>query len=209
MIRLVKITGKNVWDILKLRVRENQRSFVASNDTSIIEAYIAQNENGHAFPFGIYDDETPVGFCMIGYGVDDSWTDAPAVAKDSYNIWRLMIDERFQGKGFGKEAMNRILDFIKTEPCGSAETCWLSYEPENTAAKKLYHSFGFQETGDFDENEIIATLNLQGPIDVLIPNENIANNSHPYNQTITKNSSPEEKATLWVFDSRRNAGFPS
>ena len=198
MIKLEKISGKNVWDILKLRVSENQRSFVASNDISIIEAYVVQNENGHAFPFGIYDDETPVGFCMIGYGVDDSWTDAPAVAKDNYNIWRLMIDERFQGKGFGKEAMNRILDFIKTEPCGSAETCWLSYEPENTAAKKLYHSFGFQETGDFDENEIIATLNLQGPIDVLIPNENISSNSHPNIQTITKNSSPEEKATLFM-----------
>jgi diamine N-acetyltransferase len=71
MIRLKKISGKNIWDILKLRVRENQRSFVASNDISIIEAYVAQSENGHAFPFGIYDDETPVGFCMIGYGVDD------------------------------------------------------------------------------------------------------------------------------------------
>ena len=97
---------------------------------------------------------------MIGYGADDSWTDAPAIAKDSYNIWRLMIDERFQGKGFGKEAMNRILDFIKTEPCGSAETCWLSYEPENTVAKNLYRSFGFQETGDWDGNEIIAVLDL-------------------------------------------------
>ena len=160
MIRLEMISGKNVWDILKLRVSEAQRSFVASNDISIIEAYIAQIENGHAFPFGIYDYETPVGFCMIGYGADDSWTDAPAIAKDSYNIWRLMIDERFQGKGFGKEAMNRILDFIKTEPCGSAETCWLSYEPENTVAKNLYRSFGFQETGDWDGNEIIAVLDL-------------------------------------------------
>ena len=91
MIRLERSSGKNVWDILNLRVSEAQRSFVASNDISIIEAYVAQNENGHAFPFGIYNDETPVGFCMIGYGVDDSWTDAPPIAKDSYNIWRLMI----------------------------------------------------------------------------------------------------------------------
>ena len=198
MIRLERISGKNVWDILKLRVSENQRSFVASNDISIIEAYVAQNENGHVFPFGIYDDETPVGFCMISYGVDDSWTDAPAIANDSYNVWRLMIDERFQGKGFGKEAMNRILDFIKTEPCGSAVTCWLSYERENTTANKLYHSFGFQETGDMDGNEIIAALNLQEPIEVQSQDEDIASDSHPYNQVITKNSSPEEKANLFM-----------
>ena len=184
MIRLEAINGKNIWDILKLRVSENQRPFVASNDISIIEAYIAQNENGHAFPFGIYDDETPVGFCMIGYGVDDSWTDAPEVAKDNYNIWRLMIDERFQGKGFGKEAMGRILDFIKTEPCGSAEKCWLSYDPENTTAQKLYHRFGFQETGDLDENEIIATLDLQEPIIIQSRNENIASDSYAYNHMI-------------------------
>ena len=50
MIRLKKISGKNIWDILKLRVRENQRSFVASNDISIIEAYVAQNETVMPFP---------------------------------------------------------------------------------------------------------------------------------------------------------------
>ena len=165
MIRLERISGNNVWEILKLRVSENQRSFVAPNDISIIEAYIAQNENGHAFPFGIYDHETPVGFCMIGYDVDDSWTDAPAVATKNYNVWRLMIDERYQGKGFGKEAMKQILDFIRTGPCGSAEKCWLSYEPENTAAKELYRSFGFRETGDRDGNEIIAILDLIRPVD--------------------------------------------
>lgn len=44
--------------------------------------------------------------------------------------------------------------------CGEAQYCWLSYEPENTAAKKLYHSFGFRETGEMDEGEIIAVLGL-------------------------------------------------
>lgn len=65
MIRLEAISGKNVWDILKLRVGEAQKSFVAPNDVSIIEAYIAITHHGHAFPFGIYDGDTPVGFCMI------------------------------------------------------------------------------------------------------------------------------------------------
>ena len=102
MIRLEKINGKNVWDILKLNIREDQKGFVASNNTSIIEAYIALSNNGQAFPFGIYDDDTPVGFCMIGYGADDDWEDAPSIAKDNYDIWRFMIDEHCQGKGYGK-----------------------------------------------------------------------------------------------------------
>lgn len=159
MITLKKIDGKNVWDILKLHVGEEQKHFVAPNDVSIIEAYIALTHHGRAFPFGIYDGDVPVGFCMIGYGADDEWEDAPAVAAGNYNLWRLMIDERYQGKGYGKAAMKEILGFIAEEPCGPAELCWLSYEPENTAAKMLYESFGFRETGERDGNEVIAVLN--------------------------------------------------
>ena len=50
--------------------------------------------------------------------------------------------------------MKLALDFIKTFPCGEAEYCWLSYEPENTVAKAPYESFGFVETGDMDGEEI-------------------------------------------------------
>ena len=81
MVRLVPISGENVRDILKLQVLESQRNFVAPNDMSLIEAYIALSHRGQAFPFGIYDGDVPVGFCMIGYGADDDWKDAPAEQK--------------------------------------------------------------------------------------------------------------------------------
>ena len=71
-----------------------------------------------------------------------------------------MIDKAYQGRGYGKEAVKLALDFIKTLPCGSAEYCWLSYEPENEVARKLYSSFGFTETGDMDGEEMIAVLKL-------------------------------------------------
>ena len=160
MLHLEKVTAKNVWDLLKLDVAESQRSFVAANDVSIIEAYTTITANGHAFPFGVYNDDTPVGFLMIGYDVDDSWEDAPEIAKGSYNLWRLMIDKKYQGMGFGKEAMRLSLDFIRTFPCGEATTCWLSYEPENETARRLYRSFGFEETGEMDGEEVIAALSL-------------------------------------------------
>ncbi len=160
MLRLEKVTGKNVWDLLKLKVSDDQRSFVAGNDISIIEAYTAITGNGYAFPFGIYEDDTPVGFLMIGFDVDDYWDDAPKIAKSNYNLWRLMIDRSYQGKGFGREAVKLALDFIRTFPCGKAAYCWLSYEPDNDVARKIYSSFGFSETGERDGEESIAVLKL-------------------------------------------------
>lgn len=160
MLKLEKVNGKNVWDILKLRVSETQKNFVAGNETSIIEAYTAITGNGYAFPFGIYEGDTPVGFLMVGFDTDDDWEDAPSVAKGNYNLWRLMIDQNYQKQGYGKEALRLALEFIRTFPCGEAEFCWLSYEPENEAARRLYHSFGFTETGEMDGEELIVVLRL-------------------------------------------------
>lgn len=56
--------------------------------------------------------------------------------------------------------MAAALDYIRSFPCGKAEYCYLSYEPENTAARELYHSFGFRENGEMDGEEVIAILKL-------------------------------------------------
>lgn len=160
MLKLKEINRNNIGEILKLEVFDNQKSFVATNNSSIIEAYIAITENNHVFTFGIYKDETPIGFLMIGYDVNSDDEGAPKIAKGNYNIWRLMIDKKFQGKGFGKKAMNLALGFINTFPCGTAEYCWLSYESDNDIARQLYKSAGFVETGEKDGDEIVAIMKL-------------------------------------------------
>lgn len=160
MVQLQPINGKNVWQILKLHVHPDQADFVAPNDISLIEAYIAVTNHGHAFPFGVFDDGVPVGFVMIGYDVDDEYEDPPAIAYGNYNIWRLMIDEHCQHRGYGRETLRLALEFVRTFPCGPAEYCYLSYEPENTAARALYASFGFTENGEMDGGEIVAVLAL-------------------------------------------------
>ncbi len=160
MLKLERVNGKNVWKIINMSVFEWQKSFVASNDISIIEAYTCITGNGYAFPFVIYENDTPVGFLMIGFDTDDYWDDAPVIAKGNYNLWRLMIDKSYQNKGYGKEAVRLALEFIRSFPCGKAEYCWLSYEPENHAASRLYSSFGFVETGEMDGEELIAVLKL-------------------------------------------------
>ena len=160
MLHLEKIDAKNVWKILKLHVKKEQEDFVAPNDISIIEAYIALSVGGKVFPFGVFEDETPVGFLMIGFDADDSYENPPKIAFGNYSLWRFMIGENYQGRGYGKEALQLALDFIRTYPCGRAEYCYLSYEPENERAKKLYASFGFKENGEKDEDEIVAVLKL-------------------------------------------------
>ena len=162
MLHLEKVNGNNVWDILKLTVSESQKNFVATNEISIIEAYTAITGNGHAFPFGIYDEDKPVGFLMIGFDVDDYWTDAPEIAKGNYNLWRLMIDKAYQNRGYGKEAVSLALEFIKSMPCGEAEYCWLSYEPDNAVARQMYRSFGFEETGEMDGEEHFKVVTKGG-----------------------------------------------
>ncbi|MFU2205860.1 hypothetical protein [Streptococcus pluranimalium] len=93
MLKLEAVSGENIWDILKLDVFEEQQEFVASNSIILSEAYLVLKEQTEAqvFPFGIYDSNTLIGFMMIGYG--KCWQDAPDIADQNYNLWRLMIDK--------------------------------------------------------------------------------------------------------------------
>ena len=155
---------RNLEDIIGLKVSKDQENFVAENVESIAEAYTTVGTGCKAFPFGIYDDDTPVGFLMIGHNEAAMYDllneEAPEALRNSYSIWRLMIDEKYQKKGYGKETMKLALDFIRTRPCGKAGYCETSYEPENTVARDLYHSFGFKENGEMDGEEIVAVLKL-------------------------------------------------
>ena len=164
MIHLEKIDGKNVWDILDLKVKKSQKDFVASNDVSIIQAYTAVGTACTAFPFGIFKGKKPVGFLMIGFNEAAMYEmydgKAPEILKNNYSLWRLMIGKKYQNKGYGREAIRLALEFIRTWPCGEAEYCSLSYEPENTVARDLYHSFGFEENGEMDGDEVVAVLKL-------------------------------------------------
>ena len=160
MLKLKKINRNNIGEILKLEVFDNQKSFVATNNISIIEAYIAIIENNDVFTFGIYKDDTPIGFLMVGFDVYSDDESAPRIARGNYNIWRIMIDKKFQGRGFGKKAMDLALEFINTFPCGTAKYCWLSYESDNDVARQLYKSVGYVETDEKDGEEIVAILKL-------------------------------------------------
>ena len=163
-VRLVKVDASNFDDLIDLAPDEEGKNYVASNIYSMAEAYANTASGRYAQPFGIYEGDTPVGFLMIGYNIVDADDDTEKqyFMKNSYLIWRFMIDEKYQRRGYGKAAMKLILDYIRTFPCGKAEYCWISYEPENIRAKNLYGSFGFVEEPALPEgwDEIPAVLKL-------------------------------------------------
>jgi len=109
-------------------------------------------------PFAIYNDETVVGFVLIAYGITSY--ELPKVAEGNYTIIRFMIGRDHQNKGYGREALHKILDFIRTFPKGHAKYCWLEYVPENTIAKRLYKSVGFIDNGEIVNNEIVTVIEL-------------------------------------------------
>ena len=159
MLELKHLTPKNVWQVMRLKVKPEQEDFVATNAQSVIEAYVTEKAGDVALPFGLFDGDTAVGFLMLGYGcLSDE--ENPSIAAGNYCIWRLMIGAKLQGRGYGRQAMQAALDYIRTWPCGEAEYCWISYEPENANAAALYHSFGFAPNGETDDGEIVEVLKL-------------------------------------------------
>ncbi len=158
-MELRKITFGNVDAVTSMAVREDQQGFVAPNVASLAQAYVAVDNGSTARAFALYDGDEPVGFVMFGYNSLGDWDDPP-IAAGNYCLWRFMIDRRYQGRGLGKEAMRACIDYLRTRPLGPGDNVWLSYEPENTVARGLYHKFGFVENGEMCGEEIVAVMPL-------------------------------------------------
>lgn len=159
MIQLKEITNKNIWKVCALEPFDEQKDFVAENIQSLAEAYATRNEGNNALPLAVYQDDALIGFVMIGKGTVGNEEESDLI-KENYCLWRLMIDKKFQGKGYGKQTMDAVMALIRTFPFGQAQKVWLSYEPENTRAKEIYNKYGFVENGEMCGNEIVAVYDL-------------------------------------------------
>lgn len=153
MPELRPVTKENWEDLIKLKVREDQKNFVASNLYSIAQAQFGEEFEGHwdLHPFGIYDEETPVGFLMYGLNLSHP--------KYQAFIIRLMVDGKYQGRGFGRFGMEKMLEIFRADE--RINEVGISYEPENEGARKLYASLGFVETSEMVEGETLAVLKLR------------------------------------------------
>ena len=148
-INLIPINDENKEAVLKLSTRDDQ-PFCAPNDYSLKQADECNEEcPGVARPFAIYADYKLVGFCMFAFDPEDDEED------DRYVLWRFMIDQSEQGKGYGQAALKEIIKYFKDN---GADRLLLSTEPENECGIHIYHKAGFVETGEIDEGEAIMKL---------------------------------------------------
>ncbi len=143
-IELRPITAANWRQCAHLAPAEGQRHFVASNPYSLAESRFEKN----MFPMAIYDGEEMVGFVMYALDADDG----------NYWIKRLMVAEGKQKKGYGRKAMEMVIERIKNET--GCRSIMISFVPENSVAERLYESLGFKRTGEIIYGEAVARLDL-------------------------------------------------
>lgn len=146
-ITLRPITEDNFIDAFNLKLKDGQERFVSHPIRSLAQAYVYRDQ---CQPFGIYSGEMMVGYVMVIYD-----RDVP-----EYDIWHMMIDISQQGNGFGKVALELVLNYIKGKPFGDSGRVALTCNKDNPAALKLYKSFGFELTGGEDDDEVELALTV-------------------------------------------------
>jgi len=144
-VDLAPVTSANWRRCVDLRVRPDQKNLVASNLYSLAQAKVIPTMN----PAAISADGAVVGFCMYGIDPEDG----------RHWIWRLMVDARHQGKGYGRAAMVEILRRLALD---GAREIYTSFDAENTPAERLYRSLGFCPTGMVIGGETVVRLDLPG-----------------------------------------------
>ena len=149
MVELTPITEDNFLDAFRLTLVPGQEEFVSHPIRSLAQAYVYRDQ---CQPFGICADGKMVGYVMVIYDYD----------VPEYDIWHMMIDKDEQGRGYGGEALDRVLEYIGTKPFGGSDRVALTCNKNNPAAKRLYESRGFAATGSEDEDEIELAMTLGG-----------------------------------------------
>ena len=143
-VTLREVTGDTVRAICALSVAPGQEGFVAANAVSIAEAYFEPK----AWFRAIYADDEPVGFVMLYDDPDAS----------GYFLWRLMVDGRHQGRGYGRSALDLLVDYVRTRP--GASELKSSYVPGDAGPGGFYRGYGFEATGELDGDEVVIRLAL-------------------------------------------------
>ena len=151
MVSLRAITESNRAAVEALGVSRQQEQFVAGVADSLHEA--AEDPGGRAIYWAVYDDESPVGFVMISDEVD-----GPGYIPQY--LWRLLIDERFQGRGFGTATLDLIVEYFRGRP--GVEVMSTSAGEGDGGPIPFYEGYGFVRTGElvFD-GEILLRLDLR------------------------------------------------
>jgi diamine N-acetyltransferase len=144
-VTLREIDEETLWSILDLEVSEEQKRYVAPNAVSIAEAHFSE----YAWFRAIYAGEDPVGFVMLFIDEEEA----------EYDLWRFMIDKNQQRKGYGSQALQRVLDYVGELP--GVDELTLSYLPGEGDPSAFFEQFGFEDSDEWVDDEKILSLKLE------------------------------------------------
>ncbi|WP_410568943.1 GNAT family N-acetyltransferase [Amycolatopsis sp. cmx-4-61] len=145
-----KITPENVAAACQLAVQPHQKKFVAPVAVSLAEAY---TQPDIAWPRVVADDGEPVAFVMARFD--------PAAELDFFRcgIWRLNVGACVQGRGYGRFAVETVLDEARRRGEKVATVLWL---PGDDGPERFYLKLGFRPTGQSHHGEVVGRLALEG-----------------------------------------------
>jgi diamine N-acetyltransferase len=152
-VTLREITDENRQAVLALRVEPSQERFVGTVAGALRDA--REIPEGKPWYRAIYADEQPVGFLMLSWNV----TPEPPRIIGQWFLWKLLIDERHQRRGYGRDAVGLVADIVRAN---GATKLLTSCVPAEDGPEPFYRRIGFTPTGELDENgEIILALRLE------------------------------------------------
>jgi diamine N-acetyltransferase len=152
VVSLREITDANRAAIEALSVSEEQSKYVASVAESLVDAA----ETPDAMPWfrAAYAGDEPVGFVMISDGIT---VDNPEYL-GPYFLWRLLVDQRFQGRGYGTAILDLVVAHVRPRP--DARVLLTSHVVGPNSPVTFYLRYGFRLTGDVHDGEPVLELDL-------------------------------------------------
>jgi GNAT superfamily N-acetyltransferase len=150
-IELREVTGRVREDLRSIRLGEGQDRFVSTVEDSLDEARSFPPAN----PWfrGVYADDVAVGFVMISWNCPH---DPPNIIGPWF-LWKLLIDERHQRRGYGREVVRRIAEVVRAE--GGTELLTSCVEGPGGPAD-FYRGLGFLPTGELHDGEVLLAMRL-------------------------------------------------
>lgn len=142
-VQLREVTRDTVSAVCKLDAGDDRKQ-VAPNSVSIAQAHF----QGEAWFRAVYHDDLLVGFVML---YDPTLVECPD--EPDFFLWRLMIDQSHQGKGYGRAVVEALFEHVRTRP--GAQRLLVSHVKYADRLSRFYQSLGFRYTGVEDDGELV------------------------------------------------------
>jgi diamine N-acetyltransferase len=152
------VTDADRAAVLQLRRAPGQERFLGSMASHFEDAV----SDARACPrmWSVVDGDKLVGFVMISDGIPTETLAADDDLIGPYYLWRLLVDERFQARGYGAAAIDAIVAYLRTRP--GADVLWTSCAPGDGTPQPFYERCGFVATGEIKWDEVVLRLDLPG-----------------------------------------------